>query len=205
MSRRLRKLSLTPWIWMEAWDWYMRGWARLMRVAAMMPKNAIHSKVALRRYSVRTQSMTLVSRPLADCGRELSRSGDGSPGGMWKGTVQPRQFRINSRVTLITSSIATAFSGATTTRALTSQKIGVSKYIGVKRPTSIGLTRPHTAKDMSNGVYGVFFGVTTPLPVRVGKYLTRGRILYIQARDNNGGGLLCAGYSERVNFGPVRP
>src|SRR5260370_35632368 len=93
---------------------------------------------------------------------------------MWKGTVQPRQFRINSRVNLITSSIATALSGATTTRALTSQKIGISKYIGVKRPTSIGLTRPHTAKDMSNGGDGVFFGVTNPLLVRVREYLSHG-------------------------------
>src|SRR6516164_3452054 len=143
----------------------MRGWARLTRVAATMPKNAIQRSVALRRYNVRAQSKTLVSRPLADGGRKLSRSGEGSPGGMWKGTVQPRQFRINSRVIWITSSIATAFSGATTTRALTSQKIGASKYIGVKWPTSIGLTRPLTAKDMSNAVYGVFFGVTTLLLV----------------------------------------
>ena len=80
------------------------------------------TRSALRRYNVRAQSMTLVSWPPADGGREFSRSGDGSPGGMWKGTVQPRQFRINSPVILITSSIATAFSGATTTRALTSQR-----------------------------------------------------------------------------------
>src|SRR5260370_5732566 len=174
MSRRFRKLSLTPWIWIEAWDWYMRGWSTLMSVAAARPKNAIHNKVALGRENGRAQCMALACWPVAECGREPSRSGDGSRGVIWKGTVQPRQFRINSRVILITSSIATAFSGATTTRALTSQKIGVSKYIGVKWPTSIGLTRPHTARDMSNGVYGFFLGVTKQLLVRVGEYLSHG-------------------------------
>ena len=71
MSRRLRKFSLTPWIWIEAWDWYVRGWATLMRVAAMMPKNAIHNNVALRRYSVRAHSMALHSWPLAECGKRV--------------------------------------------------------------------------------------------------------------------------------------
>ena len=60
----------------------MRGCATLNRVAAMMPKNAIHNNVALRRYKVRAHSMALHSWPLAECGKEYSRSGDGSPGGM---------------------------------------------------------------------------------------------------------------------------
>src|SRR5260370_27583040 len=161
-----------------------------MSVGAEMPKKAIHNKVALRRYNVRAHSMTLACWPLADCGREPSRSGDGSRGVIWKGTVQPRQFRINSRVILITSSIATAFSGATTTRALTSQKIGVSKYIGVKWPTSIGLTRPHTARDMSNGVYGFFLGVTKPLLVRVREYLSHGICYTCGSRTVNGARLM---------------
>ena len=55
------------------------------RAAAMMPKNAIHNKVALRRYSVRAHSMTLHSWPLGGLRERVSRSGDGSPGGMWIG------------------------------------------------------------------------------------------------------------------------